>query len=183
MSRILVDRWYSGRGHRFGSVDAARDRKVQGKKLGEDVILGGEAVGVEGGGGEVGVGVLERVLAGEFQRSIESAEAALQLGQVLGADAADFAPGFCDLLDLLDGRRLGPGEGVEDGFGGVAEVGLQLRALGDEPLPVGVGLQEAEGIVVGEGERLKGVPGRIVASTKTKIGRLVTRGQTRYRES
>lgn len=47
-----------------------------------------------------------------------------------------------------------PGEGVEDGFGAVAVALGQLAALGDEPLPMGVGLQDAEAVVVGKTENL-----------------------------
>jgi hypothetical protein len=40
------------------------------------------------------VGVVEGVLAGEFERAVEGAQAALESGKCFGADAADFATGF-----------------------------------------------------------------------------------------
>jgi hypothetical protein len=127
---------------------------VEGEKLGEEVGFGGEAVGVEDGGVEGGVGVLERVFAGEFEGTVERAEAALDLGQGFGADSADLASGGGDRLNLFRVRGLRPREGVEDGFRRVAEVGFQFGAFCDEPQPVGVRLEDAEAVVVGEGEAM-----------------------------
>jgi hypothetical protein len=42
----------------------------------EEVFLGGEAVGGEDGGVEFGVGVFERILAGQFERAINGPQAA-----------------------------------------------------------------------------------------------------------
>ena len=106
-----------------------------------------ESVGIENGSVERGVGVLERVSAGQFQRSIDGAQAALDLCEGFGTDAADLSPGLGDTIDLLPRRPLRPGERVENGLGRVAKVGLEFRALGDEPLPVDIGLENADDLV------------------------------------
>lgn len=62
------------------------DGEVQLQQLGEQVLLGGEAVGGENGGVEGGVGVLEGVLAGQFQRPVDGPEAAADLPQCLRPD-------------------------------------------------------------------------------------------------
>ena len=56
----------AGGGDGFGAIELRGDLLVQGEELGEEVGLGGKAVGREDGGIEGGVGVLERVGAGEF---------------------------------------------------------------------------------------------------------------------
>jgi len=55
-------------------------------------------------------------------------------------------------LTVLAKRPTAATEGVEDGFGRVAEPLRQLGALGDEPQPMGGGLQNAEAVVVLEGK-------------------------------
>jgi hypothetical protein len=50
--------------------------QVQFEQLREQVFLGVEAVGGEDGGVEGGVGVFQRMRAGEFERSIDGAEPA-----------------------------------------------------------------------------------------------------------
>src|SRR5205085_11098427 len=52
--------------------------------LGEQVLLGREAVGGDGGGVEGGVGVLQGVAAGELQRAVDGPQTALDLRQRLG---------------------------------------------------------------------------------------------------
>ena len=74
-------------------IDLPRDGEVEVEELLEEVFAGAEAVGVEDSGVEGGVGVLERVAAGEFERAVEGAKAALHLRQGLGADAADLTAG------------------------------------------------------------------------------------------
>jgi hypothetical protein len=53
----------------------------------------GEAAGDEDGGVERGVGVLQQIRAGQFQHTIERAQAALDFRQRLGAHAAQLARG------------------------------------------------------------------------------------------
>jgi hypothetical protein len=86
----------AGGGDGFAAVEPARDVEVEVEELGEQVGAGVEAVGVECGGVERALGVLERILAGQLQRAVEGAEAAGDLGQRFRADAADFAAGGGD---------------------------------------------------------------------------------------
>ena len=53
-------------------------RQVQFEKLGQQVLLGGKAVGGEDGGIQAGVGDFERVRAGQFKGAMEGAQAAFQ---------------------------------------------------------------------------------------------------------
>jgi hypothetical protein len=53
------------------AVDFGGDGEVKGEDLGQQVVLGIEAVGVEDGGIEGSVGVPERVLARQLQRAVE----------------------------------------------------------------------------------------------------------------
>jgi hypothetical protein len=55
--------------------------------------LRGEAAGGEDGGVERSVGVLQQIRAGQFQRAIERAQAALDFRQRPGAHAAQLARG------------------------------------------------------------------------------------------
>ena len=64
---------------------------VEGEELGEQILFGTEAVGGEDGGVERGVGVLQRIRAGQFEGAIERAQSALQFRQRLGAHAAQLA--------------------------------------------------------------------------------------------
>ena len=57
----------AGGGDGFALVDAGSDGEVQVEELLEEVLLGGEAVGGQHGGVEFGVGVFERIVAGEFE--------------------------------------------------------------------------------------------------------------------
>lgn len=70
---------------------AGGDFVVEVEQLLEEVLRGGEAVGLERGGVERGVGVLEGMLAGEFERAVHGAEPALDFGQGVVTDAADVA--------------------------------------------------------------------------------------------
>ena len=90
---ISIIRRNAGGGDGFAPFDAGGDFLVEGEELGEEVGFGGEAVGGEDGGIERGVGVFERVRAGEFEGAVEGAQAAAHVGQSRGADAAHFAPG------------------------------------------------------------------------------------------
>ena len=47
------------------------------EKLGQQVVFGREAVGGEGGGVQGGVGVFERVRAGQFKGAVEGAQTAI----------------------------------------------------------------------------------------------------------
>ena len=135
------------------------DFAVEGEQLFEQIGFGAEAVGGEDGGVERGVGVAQRVPAGQVEAAVEGAQAAGEIGQRIAADVADFAAGGGDGVDLFFAGGLRPGEGVEDGFGGVAEIRFHFRALGEEPLRVGGGLQDTEDVVVGESKNLQGVAG------------------------
>ncbi|MGO8927576.1 MAG: hypothetical protein ACLQU3_11880 [Limisphaerales bacterium] len=68
---------HAGGGDGFPTLDPAGDFQVQGEELGEQILLGAEAVGGENGGVQGGVGVFEGIGAGEFQRAVEGAEAGL----------------------------------------------------------------------------------------------------------
>ncbi len=63
----------AGGGDGFCGGEAGGDLLVEGEELGEEVGLGVEAVGGEHGGIQRGVGVLERIGAGEFEGAIERA--------------------------------------------------------------------------------------------------------------
>ncbi len=76
--------WKVGRNARgrdgVATFDAGGDFKVQVKQLLKEIFLGGKAIGGQDGGVERGVSVFERVLAGEFERAIDGAEAAFEQG-------------------------------------------------------------------------------------------------------
>ena len=57
----------------FTLFNLGGDLLVQGEELGEQILLGAEAVGGEDGGVERGVGVLQRIRAGQFEGAIERA--------------------------------------------------------------------------------------------------------------
>ncbi len=59
------------------------DGVVEVEELGEEITLGGEAVGGEGRRVERGVGLLEGIRAGQLQRAIDRAQAAGDLGEGL----------------------------------------------------------------------------------------------------
>jgi hypothetical protein len=88
--RVAVGRRHTGGRHRLAAVDAGGDFQIQGQQLRQQVRAGVEAVGVEDSGVESGMGVLERVLAGQFQSAVEGAEPAGDLGERFGADAPAF---------------------------------------------------------------------------------------------
>lgn len=78
------------------------------KSWASKILFGVEAVD---GDVEGGVGVFERVGAGEFEGAIENAQAAFHFRQRLGAAAADFASSCRDGFDSCEGvsrraRRL-----------------------------------------------------------------------------
>ena len=47
---------------------------------------------------------------------------------------------------------LGPGEGVKDGAGGIAQIFFEGRATRGEPVPVEGGLEDSSGVVIGDGK-------------------------------
>ena len=55
--------WHTRRGYRFCSLLSGGDETVQVHELGQQVFPGGEAVGVQDGGVEVGVGVFSGCLS------------------------------------------------------------------------------------------------------------------------
>jgi hypothetical protein len=63
-------------GDRFAGFDLRGHGQVQVKKLGQEILLGRKSVGVQHGRVERGVGVFERVLAGQLQRAIHGAQPA-----------------------------------------------------------------------------------------------------------
>ena len=115
MLRIWIVTRDAGGGDGFAPFDAGGDFLVEGEELGEEVGLRREGEGGEDGGIEGGVGVFERVCAGEFEGAVDGAQTAFHFRQCLGADAAHFAAGGGDRFDLHGARRLRPGEGIEDG--------------------------------------------------------------------
>lgn len=156
----------AGGGDGISGGEAGGDLLVEVEELGEEVRLGGEAVGGEHGGIQRGVGVLERIGAGEFEGAIERAQPALEFRQVCGTDAADLQPGCSDCGDGFLAWILRPWKGVENRGGGVIEALGELRAFRHEPQPMGVGLEDAEAIVVLKGEDAKFVIGANGAGNK-----------------
>ena len=96
---IALDFWRLDTVFRNVGGEAGGDLLVKVEELGEEIGLGGEAVGGEYGGIQRGVGVLERIGAGEFEGAIERAQPALELRKVCSTDAADFPPGRGDCGD------------------------------------------------------------------------------------
>lgn len=107
-------------------AQAVGDFAVEGEQLFEQVFFGAEAVGGEDGLVERGVGVAQRVLAGQVKGAVEGAQAAGQGGQGGVADTANGAAGGGDGIDLLFSGVLRPGEGVEDCARCVVKVTFQL---------------------------------------------------------
>ena len=85
--------WHAWSSDGLGFFEALGDGQVQFQKLGQQVLFGGEAVGGEDDGVQGGVGVFEGVRARQFEGAVEGAQAAFELRQRLGADAAEFARG------------------------------------------------------------------------------------------
>ena len=81
------------RGDGLGLLDPGGDLAVQFQKLGQQVLLGRKAVGVQHGRIQGGVRGRERIFAGQFQRAIQRPQASLDVGQRLGPDAANLPPG------------------------------------------------------------------------------------------
>src|ERR1035438_10254894 len=102
------------RSDRFAFLNSLGDFQIQGEELGEQILLGAEAVGGEDGGVQGGVGVFEGIGAGEFHRAVEGAEAAFRIAQCLGTHSPDLAASLSYRLGLLGCGRLRPREGVED---------------------------------------------------------------------
>ena len=99
---------------------------VECQELGEQILFRVEAVGGEDGGVKRGVGVFERICAGQFEGPIERAQAALHFRQCLSAQAAQFARRRSHGVNLFHRRCLRPGEGVKNRFGRVAEIGFHF---------------------------------------------------------
>ena len=74
----------AGGGDGFVLGEAVGDGVVEVEELGEEVGLGGEAVGGEDRRVERCVGLLEGIRAGQLQRAIDRAQAAGDLGEGLG---------------------------------------------------------------------------------------------------
>lgn len=111
---FCVGRRDSGGGDWFAVLDAIRDGVVEVEELGQEVGLGGEAVGGEDGGVERGVSVFQGIRAGQLQRAIHRAQAAGDLRERLGTHATHLTTRLRHRLDLLRTRRLRPRERVED---------------------------------------------------------------------
>ena len=147
----------AGGGDGFAALNFCGHFLVQREKLGEQIAFGGEAVGGEDGGVQCGVGVFQRICAGQFEGAIKCAQAALHFRQRLGAHAAQLARRRCHGVNLLHRRRLRLRECVENGFGAVTKANTKFAALGNEPKPVRVRLHDAETIIVCETKNLNQV--------------------------
>src|ERR1039458_8493857 len=110
LSEARRDTW---RGDRFAFRNSLGDFEVQGEELGEQILLGAEAVGGEDGGVQGGVGVFEGVGAGEFEGAVEGAEAAFHFSQCLTANSSDLTPSFSHRRNLSGSGFLWPRKGVE----------------------------------------------------------------------
>jgi hypothetical protein len=66
----------AGGGDDFAAFDALCDFEIEVEQLLEEVLFGREAVGGQHRVVECGVGVLEEILAGEFERAINGPQAA-----------------------------------------------------------------------------------------------------------
>ena len=156
-------RGQTGRGDGFAGGFLGGQVEVEREEEGEGVFAVLHAVGGADGGVEGGVGVAEAVGAGGFEGAVEVAQGPAVGGHDLAAQGAQGDGGFGHRFDLGERRRLRPGEGVEDGVGGVAEVAFEGGAARLEPGPVDAGLEDAEGVVVSEredDERVVRVDGR-----------------------
>ena len=67
----------AGRGYGLGVFEALGDGQIQFEKLGQQIFFGGETVGGEDGSVQGGVGVFQRVRAGQLESAVEGAQAAL----------------------------------------------------------------------------------------------------------
>ena len=83
--------WHAGGGDGSACFDRRSDRAVEVEELREQILFCAEAIGGQHRGVERGVGIFERVLAREFERAVDGAEAALHFREGTFADAADFA--------------------------------------------------------------------------------------------
>jgi hypothetical protein len=127
--RVGICRRQAGRNHlirRVASADFLRYRTIEVEQLLQQVALGGKTVGGEHCRIEFGMGVAQRIPARQVERSVERAQATRHVLQGLVTNAADFAAGGGDGVDLLFARRLWPGEGVEDGTRSVVKALGQL---------------------------------------------------------
>ena len=77
----------------MAGVELCGNGEVDLQELGQEVGVGVEEVGGQGGGVEGGVGGLEFVAAGQFEGAVEGPQPAAGVLEGGGADAADFAPG------------------------------------------------------------------------------------------
>src|SRR6266567_5079756 len=101
-----------GGGDGLAGGDSGGDVEVEFEELGEEVFFGGEAVGGQYGGVERGVGILERILAGEFERAIDGPEAARNRTQSGFPHTPYFTPRRSHSVDQLCPGRLRPRESV-----------------------------------------------------------------------
>jgi hypothetical protein len=72
---------HAGSGDALTLLDGRGDLRVQREELGKQILLGAEAIGVEDSGVQRGVGVPQRIRAGQIEGAIEGTQAALQLLQ------------------------------------------------------------------------------------------------------
>src|ERR1039458_8108209 len=169
LSEARRDTW---RGDRFAFRNSLGDFEVQGEELGEQILLGAEAVGGEDGGVQGGVGVFEGVGAGEFEGAVEGTQAAFNLAQGFFTHASDFSSRVGHRLHLGGSGRLWPWKRVENRFGGIAITFSQFAAFCDEPEPVWVALKDAEAVVVCKREHLQGIRWKVGAGKKHERGPL-----------
>jgi len=73
--RVGIILGHAGRNNCFSFFNLRGDVLVEGEELGEQIFLRVEPSGGEDGGVERGVGVLQRIRAGQFEGAIERAQA------------------------------------------------------------------------------------------------------------
>lgn len=108
---MRVVRRDAGGGDWLIAANAVGDGVVEVEELGQEVGLGGEAVGGEDRRVERGVGLLEGIRAGQLQRAIDRAQAAGDLTRRV--DAADLAArgrvnGAWSTLDSMGATKRRP---------------------------------------------------------------------------
>jgi hypothetical protein len=171
----------AGRGDGFDLFEPLSDGQVQFEKLGQQVLFGGEAIGGEDGGIQGGVGVLERVCAGQFEGAVEEAQAAFDglaivkklgpgragreegerppaLGQVregqlvLGRVEVGVEVVNPELVEVAEDDLAGaPADDTDPVIEGLAEVLLQVESAGLCQQAIGAGL--GHGFGLGNDER------------------------------
>ena len=95
---------------------------VEVEEEGEDVGIGGHAVGGADGGIEFGLGIAQGICAGVVEGAVEITQRPIHFGHHVAAELTEGNGGSGDSFDLFASRGLWPWEGVEHGAGGVVEI-------------------------------------------------------------